>query len=158
MKNKLIFSLLPILLTSCSFKEPMIKIFLTSNQEVDVNQIKEDYSSSSIEVSYASPSSLYYSVIYKAAREKEYQIFVLRDEEYLPSHIKDIYKPFTDDIKNQFNKEHFYYDLDDVSYGIKLNTSNYKINNYLSFEENHDYYLSITDDSSLIITFLNEIL
>ena len=115
-------------------------------------------SSSSIEVSYASPSSLYYSVIYKAAREKEYQIFVLRDEEYLPSHIKDIYKPFTDDIKNQFNKEHFYYDLDDVSYGIKLNTSNYKINNYLSFEENHDYYLSITDDSSLIITFLNEIL
>ena len=158
MKSKwLIILPISLFLMSCSSNKNTIKIFLTSQKEVNVKKIKDDYSSFNIEASYASTDSYYYPFLYKSCREQGYQIYVLRDEEYLPSYVEDIYQPLDDDIQNELNKECEYYQINGVAYGIKLN-SGYLINNYLSFEEEHDYYLSITDTSSLVIDFLKVIL
>ena len=164
-------TLFPIL-TSCNGSNSTIKLFLSSSSEVDINLIKEGYPSQSLEVSYSNPTSNYYSFLYKTAREKDYDIFVLRDTEYIESDIKNIFVPFDDgNISYLGNKTYSFYELDGVKYGIKLTDGDYKINHYVSFEEGHDYYLSLakfsrhvgsyssySTDSYLAFEFLSNLL
>ena len=138
-----IVSLFPIL-TSCGGSGKTVKLFLSSNEEVNINAIKENYPSYDLEISYSNPTSTYYSFLYKTAREKEYDFFVMRDTEYIESDIKNIYVPFDDGNMSYLgSKTHTFYELDGVKYGIKLNGGDYKINSHISFEEGHDYYLSL---------------
>jgi len=146
MKKTLLFAsicLLPIL-SSCGSSGKSVKLFLSSNEEVDINEIKEAFPDDALEVSYSNPTSIYYSLLYKTAREKDYDIFVMRDSEYTQSDIPNIYIPFDDGNMSYLgSKTHTFYKIKGVKYGIKLNDGDYKINSYMSFEEGHDYYLSL---------------
>ena len=136
-------SLLPIF-AACNSNDKVVKIFISSSQEVDINKMKETYQPQKLEVSYSNPESTYYSFLYKASREKGYDIFVLRDNEYVESDIKNIFVPFDEDnISYLGEKTHTFYEIDNVKYGIKLNDGDYQINEHISFEEGHDYYLSL---------------
>ena len=175
MKKSLLILLIPLLplLSSCRNNSNTVKIFISSNEEVDIVKIKETYPDYKLEVSYASPSSYYYSFLYKSSREKEYDFFIIRDDEYVTSDIKNIYVPFDEDNTSYLDstKEYDFYLVDNVKYGIKLNEKSYKINSLISFEEGHDYYLNLAKmsrhvgsysiyktDSVLAFTFLKELL
>lgn len=160
------------ILSSCGSNGNTVKLFLSSNGEVDINEIKKTFPDDSLEVSYSNPTSTYYSFLYKTAREKDYDIFVMRDTEYLQSDIKNIFVPFDDGNMSYLgNSTYNFYELEGVKYGIKLNDGNYKINRHLSFEEGHDYYLSLakfsrhvgsystySTDSYLAFEFLSKLL
>jgi len=152
MKNKfLILLTLPLLtLISCNDNSNLVKIFISSNSEVNITQMKQQFASDSfsLEVSYSTPSNFYYPFQYNAAREKYYDIFILRDSEFLPSKIEEIYVPFTDDVLALFHSDSYtFHEINNIKYGIKLNDRNYKINTYISFEEGHDYYLGVAKKS-----------
>ena len=151
----------------------MVKIFISSNQEVDTINFKEQFPDYKLEVSYASPSSYYYSFLYKSSREKEYDFFLIRDEEYITSDIKNIYVPFDENNISYLDssKTYDFYEVDGEKYGIKLNGYDYKINGLTSFEEGHDYYLNLAKmsrhvgsysiyktNSNLAFEFLKELL
>ena len=132
------------ILSSCGNNGNTVKLFLSSNGEVDINEIKNAFPENTLEVSYSNPTSTYYSFLYKTAREKDYDIFVMRDTEYTQSDLKNIFVPFDEgNISYLGSKTYTFYENDGVKYGIKLNDGEYKINSYMSFEEGHDYYLSL---------------
>ena len=140
----LVTTCLLIPLSSCGEQNKTIKIFISSNEEVNINSIKEAYSSYDLEISYSNPTSNYYSFLYKTAREKDYDIFIIRDNEYIESNIKNIFIPFDENnISYLGNKTYDFYRIEDINYGIKLTSGDYQINNYVSFEEGHEYYLSL---------------
>ena len=143
-KSILLFIPLLPLISSCHTNSNVVKIFISSSEEVDVNRIKEAFPDYKLEVSYASPSSYYYSFLYKSSREKDYDIFIIRDEEYITSDIKNIYVPFDENNLSYLNasKTYDFYEVDGEKYGIKLNNE-YKIDGLTSYEEGHEYYLNL---------------
>ena len=175
MKRPFILTLILLtpLFTACQNNKNTIKVFISSNEEVDIIKIKEAFPEYNLEISYASPSSYYYSFLYKSSREKEYDIFIIRDDEYVISDIKNIYVPFDENNINYLDssKEYDFYMVDETKYGIKLNDNPYRINELTSFEEGHDYYINLAKmsrhvgsysiyktTSNLAFTFLNELL
>ena len=139
----LIIPLITPLLCSCSNDNETVKIFVSSNQEVDISKIKETFSQYQLEVSYASPASYYYPFLYKSSREKEYDIFIIRDEEYVKSDVKNIYVSFDEENIKYLSKANYdFYQAEEKNYGIKLNNE-YLISSLISFEEGHDYYISL---------------
>ena len=146
----LVLLLLP-LLSGCNRDDSTIKIFISCDQDIDVSRIKEAFSDYKLEISFASPESYYYSFLYKASREKYYDIFIIRDEEYVISDIANIYVPFDENNMNYLkDKPYDFYDVEGVNYGIKLNDYSYKINDYLSFMDGHDYYISLAKMSKKV--------
>lgn len=144
--KKLLLIIVPLipLLFGCSNNDETVKIFISSNKEVDINQLKESFPNYKLEVSYASPDSYYYPFLFKSSREKDYDIFIIRDEEYIKSDIVNIYVPFDEgNITYLTGSDYDFYQVEEVKYGIKLNTGNYKINSHIGFEEGHDYYISL---------------
>lgn len=175
MKKGLLFLLILLLpsLSSCQNKKDLVKVFISSNQEVDYGKIKEQFPNYNLEISYANPESYYYPFLFKSSREKDYDIFIIRDEEYVASDIENIYVPFdAENIKYlDSTKTYDFYELNEKQYGIKLNTGDYKINSLTSFEDGHDYYINLAkmsryvgsysiyqSTSYLAFEFLNELL
>ncbi len=149
----IIVPLIPFLF-GCSNDNETVKIFISSNQEVDINKLKESFPNYKLEVSYANPDSYYYSFLFKSSREKDYDIFIIRDEEYVTSDIKNIYVPFDEgNITYLTGTGYDFYQVEENRYGIKLNTGEYKINAHIGFEEGHDYYISLAKMSRKVASY-----
>ena len=150
-KLLLLTCILTLPICGCSKNDKTVKIFISSNKEVDVNRLKDNFPDYKLEVSFANPSSYYYSFLYKSSREKLYDIFIIRDEEFLSSNIANIYVPFDEEnLEYLSSKEHDFYKVEDVSYAIKLTSKEYKINGYIDFEEGHEYFISLAKMSKKV--------
>jgi hypothetical protein len=129
---------------ACKNTSNTLKIFISSNKDVDIKAIKNKFSSYDLEISFANPSNYYYSFLYKTSREKRYDIFIIRDEEFLTSDIKNIYVELNNEnFPKIVEKTYSFYQVEEKNYAIKLNDSNYLINELISFEEGHDYYIGL---------------
>lgn len=148
--NKLALLFIPLLLSSCSRQSNLVKIFISSFKDVDINALKAEFNSNifSIEACYSEPNSFYYPFQYNTAREKDYDLFVLRDEEFLKARINEIFIEFNEKSLSYFHSDSYtFYEQNNVKYAIKLNDKNYKINRFITFEESHDYYIGIAKKS-----------
>lgn len=148
--NKVTLLFIPFLIASCNSQSNSVKIFISSFNDVDINALKTEFKNTKfpIEASYSEPSTFYYPFQYNTAREKDYDIFLLRDEEFLKSRIEEIYVEFNEKTLSYFHSDSYtFYEKDNAKYAIKLNDKNYKINQFVTFEENHDYYIGVAKKS-----------